>query len=131
MNEFKQIVLGGATAGAWLATLLYAYLTAFGMILYSTTKRDPKSENTPVCFHWSFLLTDKALRIYSNLLFIIILVRVTQFFVPVQYIVYSGFLIGLLSDGLGQLLEFLRDMVDNNVRGRIRNKFMNDNPEKK
>jgi hypothetical protein len=111
MKEFLQAIFGNASIPQFAASMVFAYLTAFAMLMYRTTKRDVNSANTPVQFSWGFLWSDNRFRIIANVILIFLAVRFNQAWIGPEWTTYAAVVIGLISDKLGWLLEMLSDKL--------------------
>ncbi len=119
MKDFLEALLGNASFGQFAAGLLFAFLTAFAMLMYRTTKRDVSSPNTPVDFSWKFLWKDNKFRIIANAILIILTIRFSQAWIGPEWATYSAVVVGLVSDKLGWLLELLSDKLSSIGKSKI------------
>lgn len=119
MKEFLQAVFGNASVAQFAASLLFAYLTAFALMMYRTTKRDVTSNNTPVQFSWLFWWNDNKRRIIANAILIVLAIRFSQAWIGPDWTTYAGAAIGLISDKLGWLLEALSEKLSANAKSKI------------
>ena len=106
-SDFLTRIIGNTSPAEFCATLFYAYLTAFALLLFRTTKRDVSSLRTPFKFSWSFLWCDNMKRIIANVIMIFIAARFAALWIPEKYLQYTGVAVGVIGDQLGLIFEAL------------------------
>ena len=119
MKEFMHTVMGDISTAKFLGILFVAYLTAFTLLMFGTTKRDINSPRSPFHFSWSYLWCDQNKRIVGTILLILLSVRFSQKWIPEKYEEFAGAFIGLISDSLSKLVISFREKVTNQVQNRI------------
>lgn len=102
-NDFLTNVIGTAPLGELLASIFYAFVGAFMLMLSQAATRDPLTKRTPFCWQWSYFFNDNTKRMLRNLFFIVIAVRFSQEFLGAKATMYGAFLIGLGSDKISEL----------------------------
>ena len=111
MKEFNQMILGNSTPAAFAAAMFFAILTAVAMWSFRVKKRDPLSPRTPYKFSLGFFFADNIRRIVGTLIFIFLCVRVSQFWIGPEYVVYFSICIGLISDQLALFALKIKDAI--------------------
>ncbi len=109
MKEFKEIILGNANAAQFLASMFFALLTAFALLMFRASKRDISSPRTPEEFSWKFLWSDNMRRNLGTIILIFLSIRIAQYWVKPEWTVYGAIIIGLISDQLAMLALKLKD----------------------
>lgn len=109
MKDFKEVILGNMNTGLFGASMFFAILTAIALILFRVKKRDVNSDRTPEHFSWNFFWSDNFKQQIGTLILIFLCIRVSQYYVKPEWLVYSAILIGLISDQLAMLALKLKD----------------------
>lgn len=109
MKEFQQIILGNASAAQFMASMVFALLTAFALLMFRASKRDIASERTPEHFSWRFLWSDNFKRNIGTIVLIFLSIRIAQYWIKPEWTVYGAIIIGLISDQLAMLALKLKD----------------------
>lgn len=117
-KEFLQYMIGPASAPQFLATMVFAYLVAFAMMLYRTGKVVSNLEAAPLKER-SIWAGNSKKRNIANAIFIYIVVVFAAIWIPAQYVVYTGPVVGLISDYLGYLFEKIADAAKINAENKI------------
>lgn len=119
MKEFNQMILGNSTPAAFAAAMFFAILTAVAMWSFRVKKRDPLSLRTPYKFSLGFFFADNIRRIVGTLIFIFLCVRVSQFWIGPEYVVYFSVGIGLVSDKLALLALKISDVIQQYIDKKL------------
>jgi hypothetical protein len=119
MKEFLKIVIGVASLPQFAAALFFAYVTAFAMVMYRTTKRDVLDPRTPIQWSWATLWSDNSKHFIGNVIFIFLGVRFGENLLGGERTVYCGFIIGLIGDQLGRLFQVLADYYAKFVESKL------------
>lgn len=119
MKEFNQLILGNATIAEFAAAMLFALFTAFGLLMFRVSKRDPSSPRTPEEFSWRFLWSDTMRRNIGTIMLIFLTIRIAQYWVKPEWTIYGAIIIGLISDQLAMLALKLKDKVTQYLSKKI------------
>lgn len=100
MEDFIRSVLGGYSAGMWMAYLFFALL---GVIAYSWMEvrgRNRNSSATPKYFSWRFFAFDNLKRYIAVIILIYVQFRFFANITGTELSEYVAFLVGFGSDGI-------------------------------
>jgi hypothetical protein len=118
--DFWKIILGGGTAGAFLAYVAIAFVCVVISVLIDVSKRDVASPNSPVKFSWKFMLAANLPRFVANILAIPILIRLIYEYVDPKWMVLLAVVIGIMVDQLANWLKNLGILTANKITEKIK-----------
>lgn len=120
-KTFWEIIIGSMTVAEFLAALFFAVITAIAMVAIRVKKRDVHSPRTPEAFSWQFFWRDTLAHHLGTLILIFLSIRLSQKWVQNEWIVYGGFIIGLISDQLALIFTKLHDKATSIINKKIDN----------
>lgn len=122
INKVLDEILSGANATTWVAVLLIAYPVCGAWLLYKSTKRKPNPETKEVSkFSFWYMIKDNLpVIIYTTIFMNVFALWTVQNF-PAYKVLTLGIVIGLLSTGLGVLVEKVHDNLFNKAKKQIDN----------
>lgn len=108
----KQYLLGGIDPALFAACFIAACVGVLFILLVGTRLRDPKSNNSPEKWSWKYLWSDNALRIYANIIAVIVSLRFMTELFGWELTVWKGFIIGTGWDMLALLIKQKTNLLD-------------------
>lgn len=109
MQEFIENLTGDLSVGKFLAAFVFSLVGVALSLLYGTTKRDPNSNRTPLCFSWDFFWSDNMKRILKSaattILTVFVSLRFTKELLGFELSMVIAFLIGLCLDRIAEVLK--------------------------
>jgi len=113
MQEFKQLVSGGLSAGYYLAALFFSGLAILLSMWAGSSKRNVNSTSTPRKYSFKFLIWDNTKRIVCGLVAMFLIYRFSSSIIgrglSMEAAVGVGFMISL---GIDQLIGWLKQRFD-------------------
>jgi len=124
--DFWKIILGGGTAGAFLAYTVIALVCVVISVLIEVSKRDVASPNSPVKFSWRFMFAANLPRFIANILAIPICIRLTYEYVDAKWMILLAVVIGIMVDQLANWLKNLGILTANKITEKIKDRVSQD-----
>ena len=113
MSPFWTEILGKDNDPNILAAaFVFALIGIFITLLLGTTTRQVLSENSPMHFSWSYLLSDNFKRIVATLLMVVISLRFVHDLFGFELSSWHGFVIGSGWDGLAFIIKQKTKLLD-------------------
>ena len=108
-SEILTQLLGSDNYEMVLVGFIFALLGAFLNWLISYRKRD--KERNPVKFSFKYLLVDNIRRMIATFILIAIVMRFSDEVLGMEYSLYASFIVGFVSDKLGEKLAEIKTAI--------------------